>query len=93
MKIDTDLPVVVLVAVAEACGLSVSWDRAPGADAWTLSAGHGDRRIDHVGTKQSVCAFLTGYAAMQQQTVQILNEFGSAQRELVADMLARVGVK
>lgn len=85
-KIDVDLPTEVLGALARACGFLLSYDRTPGADAWTLSHGHGPTYVQHVGTRQAVCAFLTGYADMQLQTTQILNELDSAQQRLIVDV-------
>ena len=87
-KIDDNLPTEVLTALAEALGFSVAFDRSPDTDKWTLSAGHGETYVQHVGTRQGVCAFLTGYAAMRLQTTQILNDFDNANRKLVLEMRA-----
>jgi hypothetical protein len=90
-KIDDNLHIEVLSALAKACGFSVAYDRSPGADTWTLSAGHGDEHLQYVGTRQCVCAFLHGYAAMRLQTTQILNELDNAQRRQILDMRSRLG--
>lgn len=90
-KIENNLPTEVLTALAKACGFSSAFDRSPGTDEWTLSAGHGATHVQHVGTRQSVCAFLTGYAAMQIKTTQILNDLDNANRRLILDMRARLG--
>ncbi len=90
-KIETDMPTDVLACVAEACGFRVAYDRRPDADEWTLSRGHGVKHIQHAGTRQSVCAFLNGYAAMQLQTTQILNDMDNAHRRLVLEMRERLG--
>ena len=90
-KIDPDLPTVVLSTVAEACGFRIVYDHSPGADAWEISAGHGASHVQYVGTRQSVCAFLAGYAAMRLQTTQILNDLDAAHRRLIFDMRDRLG--
>ena len=90
-KIENNLPTEVLTALAEALGFRVAFDRSPGTDEWTLSAGHGATYVHHVGTRQGVCAFLTGYGAMQLQTTQILNDLDNANRRLILDMRARLG--
>jgi hypothetical protein len=89
-KIETNLPTEVLTALAEACGFRVVFDRSPGADEWTLSHGHGVSHVQHVGTRQAVCAFLTGHADMRLITVQILNDLDSAHRRLILDMRTRL---
>lgn len=89
-KIETSLPTEALTALAEACGFNVTVDRRPGTDEWTLSAGHGVKHVQYVGTRQSVCAFLTGYAAMRLQTAQILNDLDNAHRRLILDMRERL---
>ena len=90
-KIDTDLPVDVLVLLAQACGFQVSYDRRPAADEWTLSAGHGIAHRQFTGTRQVVCAFLSGYAEMRIRATQALNEIEAAQRDLVNDARVRLG--
>jgi len=94
-KIEDNLPTEVLTALAEACGFQVVFDRAPGTDEWTLTAGRfaGPLQYDvqYVGTRQSVCAFLTGYASMQLQTTQILNDLDRAHQGLILDMRERLG--
>lgn len=89
-KIDDNLPTNVLSALAEACGFHLSYSRAPGTDEWTLSHGHGASHVQHVGTRKSVCAFLTGYADMRLQTTQILNEMSNAHQKLVLTMKMRL---
>ena len=89
-NIENNMPTEVVVATAEACGLRISFDSSPGADEWTLSAGHGVRHVQYVGTRQSVCAFLNGYAAMLLQTTQILNDLDSANRRLILDVRDRL---
>lgn len=91
-KIDDSLPTPVLSALAEACGFRLSHDVAPGVDAWTLSHDHGPSRIQHVGTRQNVCAFLAGYADMQLQTSQLFNELDKDHRSLVLDLRTRLGL-
>ncbi len=91
-KIDDELPAEVLTALAAACGFRLSC--ALGGDEWTLSHPHGAihvEPVEHVGTRKAVCAFLTGYADMQLQTTQILNDLDSAQRKLLSDMRGRLG--
>lgn len=83
-KIDTDLHPDVLSALAEGCGFRVSYDRTPGADAWTLSSGHGADHVQYAGTRQSTCAFLAGYAAMRVRARALLGELEEAHRRLVA---------
>ena len=94
-KIDDNLPTEVLTALADACGFRIACDRTPGVDAWTLSqrlpAGTVTMHVEHVGTRQSVCAFLIGFSSMQLQTTQILNEIDGANRRLILDMMARLG--
>jgi hypothetical protein len=90
-KIEDNLPAEVLTALAEACGFCITYDRSPGVDEWTLSAGHGKTHVQHVGTRQGVCAFLSGFATMQLQTSQILNDLDSAYRGLILDMRSRLG--
>ena len=90
-KIENNLPPEVLTALAEACGFRLAFDRSPGTDEWTLSVGHGVKHVQYVGTRQSVCAFLTGYAAMRLQTKQILNDLDSAHRVLILDIRNRLG--
>lgn len=93
-KIDVALPEVVLDVLARACGFRLFYDRATDPPVYTLSA----RRdagvvryvVEHAGTRESVCAFLAGYAAAQQVTSQILNEVEHANRKLVDDMRRRV---
>jgi hypothetical protein len=89
-KIENNMPTEVLVAVAKACGFSVVVDRSPGADEWTLSHGHGVTHVQHVGTRQDVCAFLTGYADMRLLTTQMLNDLDNAHRSLILDMRDRL---
>lgn len=91
-KIDDSLPTEVLSALAEACGFRLSHDTASGVDAWTLSHGHGPTHVQHVGTRQNVCAFLAGYADMQLQTAQLLNELDRSHRSLVLDLRTRLGL-
>ena len=89
-KIDDELPTEVLNALAVACGFHLS--STPGVDEWTLSHPHGvihTEPVHHVGTRKAICAFLTGYADMQLQTTQILNDFDSAQRKLILEMRGR----
>jgi len=69
----------------------ISTDHSPGADEWTLSSGHGMRHVQYVGTRQSVCAFLNGYAAMQMKTMQMLNDLDSAHRASMLAMRECVG--
>lgn len=83
-KIDTDLHLDILSALAEGCGFRVSYDRTPGADAWTLSSGHGAGHVQYTGTRQSTCAFLTGYAAMRVRARALIAELEEAHRKLVA---------
>ena len=92
-RIENNLAAEVLTVLAEACGFCVAFDRSPGADEWTLSAGHGVKHVQYVGTRQSVCAFLTGYAAMQLQTTQILNDLDNAHRRLILDVRERLGTR
>lgn len=89
-KIENNLPIEVLTALAEACGFRIALDHSPGANEWTLSHGHGATHVQHVGTRQDVCAFLTGYADMQLLTMQILNDLDNAHRRLILDMRARL---
>ena len=94
-RIEEDLPLEVLEALARACGFHLSYDRSPDVDSWTLSHGHGRHRhepthVDHVGTRRGVCAFLLGYADMQLQVTQALNEVESANRDLIHDMRDRL---
>ncbi len=91
MKIETSVPVQILAALAEGCGFRSSYDRTPGADEWTLSAGHGDTHVQYVGTMQSVLAFLTGYAAMRMQTKQMLLDLSTTHERLILDMRTRLG--
>lgn len=88
-KIDNNLPTEVLAALAKACGFRITFD-SPEAHEWTLSHEHVPTLVQHVGTRQDVCAFLTGYADMQLLTTQILNELDSANRNLILDMRARL---
>lgn len=90
-KIDTELPLEVLVALAKACGFSVHYDRTPGVDSWKVCHRHSPTNIEHVGTRQAICAFLTGYADMQMLTTQILNDVDNAGRRLVLEMRERLG--
>lgn len=93
-KINDDLPLDVLTALAEGYGFSVALSRPPDADEWVLTAGQGAKLVQHRGTRQSVCAFLTGYAAMLLQTTQILNEIDNGHRRIILGMrerLARLG--
>jgi hypothetical protein len=90
-KIETEMPTEVLVALAEACGFRLASDRVSGADEWTLSAGHGADHVQYVGTRQSVCSFLSGHVAMQAQTTKILNDLDNAHRRLVLDARGRLG--
>lgn len=87
--IRTELPPEVVVALASACGFKVSYERRPGEDKWVLSAGHGVKRVEHVGTKEVISAFLSGYASMQMQTTQILIDMEIANRKLLQDMRDR----
>lgn len=80
--IATNLPSEVISALAEACGFRVVCDHAPDADEWTLSAGHGATHVQFVGTKQSVCAFLSGYAAMRIKAMQMLNDLDAAHKQV-----------
>lgn len=93
-KIDDDLPTEVLTALAEGCGFRLAFD-LPDGDKWTLStsivAGQITMPIQHVGTRRSVCAFLSGYSSMLLKTTQILNDLERANRKLLLDMRARLG--
>lgn len=91
-KIETEFPTAVLTALAAACGFHLVFDHSPGVDEWTLSTGHGAKYYQYIGTRQSVCAFLAGYAAMQIQTTQVLNELNSAHQKLILDMRARLSI-
>lgn len=93
IKIETDLPLEVLVALADGCGFRAHFDRTPGVDEWVLSRGHGKTYKQFVGTARDVCAFLTGYAEMQLCTTQILNDLDNAHRRLILDMRTRLGIK
>lgn len=90
-KIEADLPLTVLNALAKGCGFRITYDHSPGADEWTLSAGHGATHVQYVGTRRDICAFLSGYAAMRIQTTQILNEIDNETRKLIVDMRTRLG--
>lgn len=85
-----DAPVEVIVALAEACGFRVVYDRTPGVDSWTLSSGHGLTHTQHSGTQRDILAFLYGYAAMQLKTTQMLNELDNAHRRLILEMRRRL---
>jgi hypothetical protein len=89
-KICTDLPSEVLAVLAKALGFRLSCSRAPDDDEWALSHGHGTTHIQHVGTRAAVCAFLTGYSAMQLHTTRILNELENAHKELILNMRSRL---
>lgn len=92
-KIDDNLPTEVLALLAKECGFSLAVSE--GAAEWKLSAkrkaGQTDFVVEYTGTRQSVCAFLTGYGAMHLVTTQLLNEIDSAHRELVLAMRSRLG--
>lgn len=90
-KIENNLPTEVLTALAEACGFRIAFNRSPETDEWTLSHGHGPTCVQHVGTRQDVCAFLTGYADMRLQTTQILNDLDNAHRRLILDVRKLLG--
>lgn len=89
-KIDDNLPLEVLSLFAEALGFRLSFDHAPDADEWTASAGHGVTYVQYVGTRKSMCAFLTGYGAMRLQTAQIINEVEMANNALISAMRSKI---
>lgn len=89
-KIQTDLPPEVFYALAKVFGFNVMYDRTPGVDKWTLSAGHSQTHRQFEGTRAEVCAFLNGYSEMHMIAVQILNELETAQHNLIANMKVRL---
>jgi hypothetical protein len=91
MKIDDELPVAVLDAIAHALGFRVFYDRREDVDEWTLSAGHGASHVQYVGTRKSICAFLAGYGAMRARAVQMLNDAERANKNTIADCRAYLG--
>ncbi len=90
-KIDDALPTEVLTALAASLGFQINFEHSPGVDEWELSGDLGLTRVQHVGTRRSVCAFLIGYSSMRLQTTQILNDLDRANQKLILDMRARLG--
>lgn len=89
-KIDGDLPTSVLNALAESFGFRLVYDRTPNTDEWILSAGHGALHVQHVGTRQNICAFLAGYASMHQHARGLLDTLNKLNRELVDNTIDRL---
>lgn len=82
-KIDVDVPISVIGALAEALGFRALYDRRDNVDEWTISKGHGTDHVQYVGTRASVSAFLQGYSAMSLATSQILNDLDNGNRRLI----------
>lgn len=90
MKIEDDLPTSVISVVANACGFQVAYSREPDVDEWSLSSGHGENHVEYVGTRQVICAFLSGFVAMRERAVQLLSDLRAEQQESFHDVTNRL---
>lgn len=72
-----------LEALARSMGFRMEYDRTPGADRWTISAGHGESHVQYQGTKRAIAAFLHGYAAMRTNAMTEVANLEIEQRKVI----------
>jgi hypothetical protein len=90
VKIQDDLPTDVLSRAASACGFRVAYSREPDLDEWSLSSGHGERHVEYVGTRRTICAFLVGFVASRDRAIELLKDLRDQQREAFLRAMRRI---